>query len=209
MKKEICAQFNVDATSSFLFYVPEKKYKFNSFIKPTDKLDSFDYVDLVYQENGTTYLIEEDTLVELLCMLRNKLLNIFFGKQSLPSMFKVGFVGLSSATDSYKDDLIRHRYYNCFCVWATKYIKIWLYTKNDEIYIEISPYYKWCFQDPEPGEHYYSFEKFLRNYKAIAVKIISKKNALKWIEHATHVMKQANASQGNFVYDKKKHKKIL
>ncbi len=40
--------------------------------------------------------------------------------------------------------------------------RTWIYNQDDKIYIEISPEYRWDYNDPEEGKSFESFEHFIK-----------------------------------------------
>lgn len=60
---------------------------------------------------------------------------------------------------------------------------LWLYNDlQGNIFIEVSPHYKWHFIDPEPGDGFIPFSEFMKDYKPILKTIISKEQAQQWLK---------------------------
>lgn len=65
----------------------------------------------------------------------------------------------------------------------------WLYNSDEgEIILEITPVYKWHFDDPETGEAYITYEEFMLNYKPILFRTISKAVAQEWVDQAQNLL---------------------
>lgn len=64
-------------------------------------------------------------------------------------------------------------------------LNTWLYNnEKGEIILEITPSYRWHFQDPKSGEAYITYEEFIRNYKPVLFRTIPKTVAQEWLEQA-------------------------
>jgi len=70
----------------------------------------------------------------------------------------------------------------------------WLYNnENGEIILEITPSYKWHFQDPEPGENYITYQQFIKNYQPLLFRTIDREVAKKWIIEAQEILSRVEA----------------
>lgn len=68
-------------------------------------------------------------------------------------------------------------------------VETWLYNNDEgEIILEITPVYKWHFDDPEPGENYITYEEFMLNYKPILFRTIPKDVAQEWVDQAQNLL---------------------
>ena len=75
-----------------------------------------------------------------------------------------------------------------YLLWSYNGVATWFYNKNGKIYFHITPVYKWHFDDPEPGEDFISYEKFIKNYKPYFNFEIKKDIAEGWIKRAEAVI---------------------
>lgn len=72
----------------------------------------------------------------------------------------------------------------------------WIYNnKNGEIVFEITPQYKWHFDDPKDGENFITYDEFINNYKPFFVTIISPSIAKKWIQQINALLKHAKTNE--------------
>jgi hypothetical protein len=70
----------------------------------------------------------------------------------------------------------------------------WLYNNDaGEIVIEITPGYKWHFQDPEPGEDYITYQEFIKSYQPLLFRTIDQEVAKKWVIKAQELLSQVEA----------------
>ena len=85
-------------------------------------------------------------------------------------------------------------------VWGTanKYnIDTWLYTKNGKIFLEITQYYTWTFDEPEPGENYITYDEFIKNYKPYIIREIPREIIQRWYDKTEKLIRiiEANDTQ--------------
>jgi len=70
----------------------------------------------------------------------------------------------------------------------------WLYNNDQgEIILEVAPSYRWHFQDPKPGERYYTYAEFIKNYQPVLFRIIPKEIAKGWINQAQGLLQEVEA----------------
>ena len=62
----------------------------------------------------------------------------------------------------------------------------WFYNdKNGNIVFEISPFYPWFnVENPQNNVGFVTYEAFMKNYKVVIHKMISKKIFLQWLQQA-------------------------
>jgi hypothetical protein len=72
----------------------------------------------------------------------------------------------------------------------------WIYNnKNGEIVFQITPQYKWHFDDPKDGENFITYDEFIRNYKPLFTGIISPAVAKKWLKKINALLKLAKTNE--------------
>ena len=72
-----------------------------------------------------------------------------------------------------------------------KYTSGWLY--NDEqgqIIFEVTENYFWHFEDESEGEHYITYQEFMKNYKPLITRIIPHEVARRWLAQCEHLLEQ-------------------
>lgn len=45
----------------------------------------------------------------------------------------------------------------------------WLYNKNESIFFEVTPSYKWHFLEPEKGDSFVTYKKWIKSYEPVAI----------------------------------------
>lgn len=72
----------------------------------------------------------------------------------------------------------------------------WLYNNElGDITLEVTPSYRWHFDDPEPGENYISYADFIKNYKPILFRTIPKQVAQEWVEQAQNLLQAVESKK--------------
>lgn len=178
--------FEIDQLSCIEILIPNVKEKFNYYYKPTEPLHMFDKVTVFFKTKNKKFVIFEDHMNEIIITLKSSLENVIANKSKLPLDIKVGQLGYhyNIDTENERDGVA----YECFWVWSAKGIQTWMYNKNKKIYLEVSPSYLWFFTNPEQGEEYVSFEKFLKNYEPLVVQEISVDTVRKWLDQCEKVI---------------------
>lgn len=76
-----------------------------------------------------------------------------------------------------------------YLLWDSMNYQTWIYNLNSEIAIEVTPTYKWHFDEPdEEDDEYMSYKEFRKNYKTCFVKTISKNVAKSWLNKCNDVL---------------------
>lgn len=76
-----------------------------------------------------------------------------------------------------------------YILWSIWGLETWIYSKKNTIYLEITPVYKWHFDEPEKNEKFIPYDEFIKNYEPIAVIKISKETAKKWLAKTEKLLK--------------------
>ncbi|NEN80967.1 hypothetical protein [Paenibacillus elgii] len=128
--------------------------------------NKFDNVTVVFQDNQDKKYVFEDVIQEAIITLYNGIKN----PVELTSELEVGNLGqawniwtnnLSDMAEDDEEDIFRN-----YWMWSTREHQTWIYQKNEKLYIEISPSYKWHYIEPAEDEQVISFSEFLEHYHA-------------------------------------------
>lgn len=65
----------------------------------------------------------------------------------------------------------------------------WLYNKNESIYFEVTPTYKWHFDDPEKGENFVTYKKWIKSYEPIAIIELKREVAQELLKETEKILK--------------------
>lgn len=72
----------------------------------------------------------------------------------------------------------------------------WLYNdKNGDIILEVTPSYRWHFDDPQVGDDYISYQEFMQNYKPLLFRKIHKEVAKEWLAQAKKLYDKIKANE--------------
>ncbi|THF72631.1 hypothetical protein [Cohnella fermenti] len=128
--------------------------------------NKFDDVTVTFWDNSEEKCVFEDVIQEAITTLYNGIKS----QVELTSEFEVGNLGrawniwtnnLSEMVEDDEEDIFRS-----YWIWSTREYQTWLYQKNGNLYIEISPSYKWHYVEPAVDEQITSFNEFLEHYRA-------------------------------------------
>ena len=65
----------------------------------------------------------------------------------------------------------------------------WIYNDNkNNIILELTPIWPWHFDNPEEGETFITYEKFMKNYQSYLTRIISKDVAEQWVQQCKEAL---------------------
>jgi hypothetical protein len=71
----------------------------------------------------------------------------------------------------------------------------WLYNdKQGNILLEITPTYPWFFDKPEAGETFIKYSEWMKTYKPILVRTISKETAQQWLNQIDELIEVVKAN---------------
>jgi len=88
-----------------------------------------------------------------------------------------------------------------YFMWSSYGIAVWLYEKKNKIFLEITPTYKWHFQDPMFTEksQYISYEQFINNYKPYAVIELNTDKLQEWLKQTERLLAIINSNDEKFM----------
>ncbi|MBA3537476.1 hypothetical protein H0X48_05780 [Candidatus Dependentiae bacterium] len=93
-----------------------------------------------------------------------------------------------------------------YLLWDSRERGIWIYNKNSEIFLEVTPFYSWRSIDPEEGENFITYEEFLKNYQSHLIVKLSKEVALEWLNKTEELL---SIMKGNYEQCKYLHEAEL
>jgi len=83
----------------------------------------------------------------------------------------------------------------------------WIYNKDSDIYLEITPTYPWHFLEPKKNEKFVSYDEFIKKYKPLMIIKIEKKVARKWLKVLSKLEAIAQKNYEKTVQEEKDRKK--
>ena len=152
----------------------------------------FDEVTIAYHQNRKKYILYTKNFwiafLDTFAYLMPRVLNNQW--QLHPSInFDIGFLWSEYSENRNKYNFVEaplenSTYWvgldNLFLV--SQQYGTWLYNKNNDIYLEITPCYKWHHIKPKKNENYITYNQFIKNYQPIAVIQLDRKIAQKWLK---------------------------
>lgn len=86
-------------------------------------------------------------------------------------------------------------------------LSTWIYSKSDDIYLEITPGYFWQFDEPKKNEKFVPYDEFIKKYKPLTTIKIEKKVAQKWLKVLSKLEAIAQKNYEKAVQEEKDRKK--
>lgn len=157
----------------------------NRYLAMSEMKSKFDDITVEFHDNASSlnYLLVHDSANEVLTVLQSFLMRVLEGNLYLPQHVDcskgIGYYWNEWANNLPEQGDYEPDYAEDFWLWSTKEIATWLYSTSEETYLEISPVYRWHFEDPEQGVDV-SYNDFINNYKTIARLVISHDRLLEW-----------------------------
>lgn len=182
---------------SIKIYIPGVGQKDNWYRIPSERLDQFDEVTVVYEGPQSKYVLSVDIIQEVLCALVGVFKGTLKNKLNLPKNIKKGDFGKIFNNDTYTEDddtetREREDIFSKYWLFSRHKIQTWIYSYKDEVYIEISPSYEWLFTEPPKDKNYISFDEFMISYKPHVLFYIDKKTILEWKEKCLELIKRTH-----------------
>jgi hypothetical protein len=182
--------------------VPPVHLKSTWYFEPSEKLNRFDEVNVVYENSGAcTFLFEEEEMQEVIVRLMLAMQHVFQKSRQLSPAIQCGNLGYyfnqTIFDEGYTFDFSHYWWF------STRYIQTWLYTIDSKIYIEISPSYPWAnIELPKNFEqfpkNFVSYEEFMKNYRPIAVVSISPHIAQTWVDQSKVLARELDIEEEFF-----------
>jgi hypothetical protein len=145
------------------------------FLSEESVTDKFDDVTVFFESNDGKICVFNDIIQEAIMKLHNGLKNQF----ELSADIEVGNLGeyyniwANNLDDMLEDDEEEGIPVLNYWIWSTRDFQTWIYRKNEKLYIEISPSYRWHFVEPTKDEKIISFEEFQEHYRAYIIELSS------------------------------------
>lgn len=74
-------------------------------------------------------------------------------------------------------------------VWSTNNLETWLYNKKGEIYIQVTPVYRWHYDAPKSNDKFSCYSQFVKEYKIIYKAKIERDNAIQWLNKCKEIIR--------------------
>jgi hypothetical protein len=200
--------FKINKDSSIEIAVPTLKDKFNRYYKPTQELQKFDHVKVIFYLKDKRFIIFYDDIQSCLTQFQGSLKLVLENKISLPDFINLGNLGYHYNNDMNIQDR-KSVNYSFFWLWSSTNLQTWLYNRDSKIYIEITPTYPWLFADRKKGEKYIPFKKFIENYKPIAVEEIDRSIAEQWLNECRAMLTELERSHEEMLQQLSKSKLFI
>lgn len=84
-----------------------------------------------------------------------------------------------------------------YCLWNGFEFESWLYEKDSQIILEVTPLFRWNRYLPEE-ENQLSYEKFMSIYKPAVVRVLSRETVSQWYKKAEKMLEIVEANDAQY-----------
>ncbi|MBA3537478.1 MAG: hypothetical protein H0T84_12880 [Tatlockia sp.] len=163
---------------------------------PVQELECCEIVTITLNQGQQSYIVYQHHCIQIAMEYLNFLLNQAI-KQKLqvhPSIVKnLGYLANEYFNESPNEKLVLTENNQTwigmnYSLWSPREVGTWIYNRDAEIFLEVTPLYRWHFSDPEEGENFITYEEFLKNYKLYLLFKLSKEVALEWLNKTEELL---------------------
>lgn len=169
----------------------------------------YDPVEIIFKDGETEYIISQnDFLNHETDTLYYYLQDAIANKLTLDKSIKcnIGFLWNEYLQDK-EHDLIMSEHEGLKSWIGTRYllfsgnnIDTWMYNKNNKIFIEFTPSYKWHHSDPKQDEDFVSYEDWIKEYEPIKLVEIDSNIASVWLQKLEALMKEIKSNDSKYLH---------
>jgi hypothetical protein len=146
-------------------------------------------VSVYLVNNNLKINIANDSLIEVIQTFYNCLNRVIQGEGIDNKVTSIGYEWNNWAYDLPEEGQGEEDEYEDFWIWSSKDTGTWLYRNiNQDIILEISPIYRWLFQDADYDENYISFKQFKSSYKVTLIKTLHINLVIEWKEQCELIL---------------------
>jgi len=178
--------FILNEEKKIVVKIPDIKSKFNYYYEPSEKLHKFDEVTVFFVTKDCEIEIFKDSLDDFIVPFYRLLKKAIANNLELPREIEEGKAG-----EMLNDYLNERSTLDLKPFWLCSSLKnndTLLYTKNNKIYMEVTPLYPWTFIEPKSEDNYISFDEFMKSYKPDAVEPILHVIACEWLAQCLEII---------------------
>lgn len=175
-----------------------------------DDMNNCEDIEIFYINQGNRYQISNDCFSYSLGQFKDLLDKVLNNKLKLHKSINhdIGYLWNEYLQNKQGHNFIQQKIYKDvndhdwvgekYLLWESpKKYTTWLYNKNESIYFEVAPSYKWHFVDPKKGENFVAYEEWIKSYEPIAIIELKRAVAQELLKRTEELMVLINE------YDKK------
>ena len=183
------------------FIIDNTKYLTLKMMGPVEEIYLFDDITIVYHDARKQYVLyTKDFVCEALrgfeSVLKLAIKNQFVLHESIQK--DIGYLWNEYLEEKEEQHNFVEKSLEGIIYWVGgkhhlfqskfKEYDTWLYNKDGEIYLEITPYYQWHFDEPQKNENFIPYEEFIKNYKPLVILKIDKGQAEEWLKIVSNLV---------------------
>ncbi len=177
-----------------------------------DELFRFDDVTIILHTcNGKEFIIyNNDHIMEALQVFNTLLKRALNGQKEIHSSINkdIGYLwnrdlwGKSNRL-VYKTWPEGHKYWIGieYLLWSYKKRTSWLYEKNNQLFLEVTPTYQWPsipIKEAKKQPRFVSYREFMKNYKPYAIIPLERTTAQEWLKQTEQLIKLIEANDSKY-----------
>ncbi len=189
---EVIDILKINATDEINIVIPKNKY--NYFYKPGSVLHIYDQIVIEFKQKKKKIQISSDMLDNLYEVFTDVLNAVVQNKIVVPGEIEVGCVGYWYNMYIENETDVEFLLALPLALCGNGDWQMWLYSKSDKIYLEISPLYPWLYDGSKQKEKYIPFQEYMKTYKPIALYELSKETVEQWLVQCEKVFASADKS---------------
>lgn len=160
----------------------------------------FEEIEIIFNDKNKKYtLFEKDFIIEALSGFYDLLNKVLKNQLQMHNSIKqdIGYLWNEYLQNNNNHNSVKkinkegRKYWvgEDYLLWSSLFdISTWLYNKNNLIYLEIAPVYKWHHSDPKEGEEFVAYDEWIKDYKPIAIIEIKKEIAEEWFKKTEEIL---------------------
>jgi len=174
------------------------KYLTLEMMGPVEEVYLFDDITIVYHDARKQYVLyTKDFVCEALRGFESVLKLALNNQLTLHESIQedIGFLWAEYLQRKENHIFIEEPLENSSCwvglnyhLFEYKEYDTWLYNKDGEIYLKITPSYQWHFDEPQKNENFIPYEEFIKNYKPLVILKIDKEQAEEWLKIVSNLV---------------------
>ncbi len=163
-----------------------------------EEIHRYEEISIVYKCGNIKYILySNDFIIEALSALKTLLNKAINGELALhDSLIEKGIGFWSNENFQNNSGLVmiegkEGQYWvgDKYLLWDSVEYQTWIYNLKNEVAIEVTPTYRWHFDEPdEEANDYMPYEKFRANYKTCFVRTFSLHIAKSWLNQCQDIL---------------------
>lgn len=143
------------------------------YVEGTKNILPYDDLIIKYTKNQKKWILYHDFMIEGFRVIQRKFPQLLTDSLELDSMLfnqGIGYRWNQISHEIAEGNFDVENSTGSFMLWsmnAREGVASWVYNLNGEIFLEITPYYPWNYDEPDDEDDYITFQQFQKEYRKI------------------------------------------